>query len=150
MTAETKSCTDMFEQATKTYEQLLKSGIKLQQDSTKWWSNAIADVASPDIQKRMKSVTDELIPQAQKNIDDWVKIAQEYTRTCTDLMKKGTAVSQSASLQEAQTKALGLWESSLNAACNMTQTVTQANTKALESWMDYVKKTGEAPRATTK
>jgi hypothetical protein len=150
MTAETKSGTEMFEQATKTYEQLLKSGIKLQQDSAKWWSNAIADVASPDIQRRIKSVTDDLIPQTQKSVDDWVKIAQECTRSCTDLMKKSTAVTQSGSLQEAQTKALGVWEASLNAVCSMTQSVTQANTKALESWMDYVKKTGETPRATSK
>lgn len=146
MTAEEKikSSADTLEQAVKTWEQMARSGVKLQQEAAKWWSNAMAELSSPDAQKRMKSVADDWIPQAQKTVDEWLKLTQDNTKTCMDLMKKGAAATQSTSLQDAQTKVLGWWEASLNAMCDMTQTMTQANTKALESWMDCVKKTGEA------
>src|SRR6185369_5535722 len=68
MTAEekTKPITDLFDQATKNYEQLLKSGIKLQQDSAKWLTNVVGEAGSPEIQKKIKGIADDLIPQAQK------------------------------------------------------------------------------------
>lgn len=145
----TKPFADVFEQTAKNYEQILKSGMKVQQESAKWWTNAFAEAASPEIQKKVKAVADELIPQAQKSIDDWLKVVEENSRTGIDLLKKAVGVTQSASLQEAQTKVFGLWEASLNAMCETTQAVTQSNTKAMEAWLDFVRKTGEPAHATS-
>lgn len=146
----TKASADLFEQASKNYEQILKSGMKLQQESTQWWANAMSEAGSPEMQKKLKAVADDLIPQTQKNIDEWLKTVEQNSRTGIDLLKKAMAVTQSASLQEAQTKVFGLWEASLNSMCETTQAVTQANTKAMESWMDFVRKNGGQVAASAK
>jgi len=54
------------------------------------------------------------------------------------------AAGQATSVQDAQTKLLSFWETSLNAMRDSAVAVTQANNKALENWVAYVRKSGEA------
>lgn len=147
----TKPVTDLYDQAMKSYEQALKTGVKMQEESAKYFSNLVNQNTSPqDWQKRMKSVTDEFIPQTQKSVEEGVKLIEQTTRTSIELLKKAVATGQPTSMQDAQAKFLGLWEASLNAMRDTAVSVTQANNKAIESWVSYARKNSEPATAGAK
>jgi len=147
----TKPVTDLYDQAMKGYEQALKTGVKMQEESAKYFSNLLNQTTSPqDWQKRVKSVTDELIPQTQKTMEEGVKLIEQTTRTSIELLKKAVATGQPTSMQDAQAKFLGLWEASLNAMRDTAVSVTQANNKAIESWVSYARKNSEPATAGAK
>lgn len=140
----TKPVTDLYDQAMKSYEQALKTGVKMQEESVKYFSNLVNQTTSPqDWQKRVKAVADEFIPQTQKTVDEGVKLIEQTSRTSIELLKKAVATGQPTSMQDAQTKFLGLWEASLNAMRDTAVAVTQANNKAIESWVSYARKNSE-------
>lgn len=140
----TRPAMELFEQAMKNYEQALKTGLKLQEESTKWCMGLLNQSASPqDWQKKVKTVANEMIPQTQKSLDESLKLIEKNSKVCYELLKKASAAAQSTTPQEAQTKFLGFWDTSFSALREMAQTVTQANTKALDSWFDMVRKTCE-------
>lgn len=137
----TKPVTDLFEQAMKSYEQALKTGVKMQEESAKVLSNLVSQATSPqDWQKQVKSATDDFIPQTQKAVDEGLKIIEQTSKASVDLLKKAVAIGQPTSATDAQAKMLGLWESSLHAMRDTAVSVTQANNKAIESWLAYASK----------
>lgn len=141
----TKPVRDLFEQAMKNYEEALKTGLKLQEESSKSWTSLFNQTTSPqDWQKKVKAMSDDVIPQTQKSIDECLKLVEQNSRASVELLKKAVAAAQSTSVQDAQTKFLGLWETSLNVLRDTAQAVTQSNTRAIESWMAFARKTSES------
>jgi len=150
MTTEDKAKlgTDLFEQATKNYEQALKTGLKLQEDSLRTWTGLLNQTTAPqDLQKRVKALTDEIIPQTQKTIEDNLKLVEQTSRVSIELLKKAAATAQATTVQDAQSKFLSFCETSLNAVRDTTVAVTQANAKAVEAWVGYARKSAD-PAAT--
>jgi len=145
----TKPVTDLFEQAMKSYEQALKTGVKMQEESMKYFSNLLSQNSSPqEWQKQMKSMTDGFIPQTQKTVDEGLKLIEQTNRTGVELLKKVVAAGQPASLHDAQAKCLGVWEASLDAMRDTAVAMTQASNKTIESWFAYAwKHGGPAPGA---
>lgn len=146
----TKPVAELFEQAMKNYEQALKTGLKVQEESARWCVGLLSQAATPqEWQKKMKAIADDVLPQTQKSVEESLKLIEKNSRATIDLLKKAAAVAQSGTPQEAQSKFLGLWEASFNAVRDTAQTVTQANTRALEAWLDFVRKSAE-PEAKAK
>jgi hypothetical protein len=140
----TKPVTELFEQAMKNYEQALKTGLKLQEESSKWWSSLMSQASSPqDWQKRGKTIADNFIPETQKRTEEYLKVIEQSSRASVELLKSAVQAAQSTSVQEAQTKFLSFWEASLHALRDTAQAVTQANAKAVESWMEFLRKGSE-------
>jgi len=147
----TKSGTDLFDQAMKSYEQAMKTGAKLQEESARFFSNLVGQTSSPqDWQKRAKTMMHDFIPQTQKVVDEGLKLIEQTSRTSVELLKKAVAAGQPTSAPDAQAKFLGLWEASLNAMRDTAVSVTQANNKAVESWVAYARKNCEAAAPGTK
>ena len=140
----TQPVTDLFEQTMKNYEQALKTGVKMQEESMKYLSNLVSQNGSPqDWQKRMKTMTDGFIPQTQKTVDEGLKLIEQTNRTGVELLKKVVASGQPNSVQDAQVKCLGVWEASLDAMRDTAVSMTQASNKAIEAWFAYAWKSGE-------
>ena len=141
----TKPVTDLFDEAMKSYEQAMKTGVKLQEESARFFSNLVGQTTSPqDWQKRIKTMMDDFIPQTQKVVDEGLKLIEQTSRTSVELLKKAVASGQPSSVPDAQAKFLGLWEASLNAMRDTAVSITQANNKAIESWVAYARKNGGA------
>jgi hypothetical protein len=120
----------------------------MQEDSLRMWSGLLSQTTAPqDLQKRAKALVDEIIPQTQKTIEDNLKLVEQNSRTSIELLKKAAAAGQATTVQDAQTKFLGFYEASLNAVRDTTVALTQANAKAVESWVGYVRKNAEPPIA---
>lgn len=145
----TKPVSDLFDQAMKSYEQAWKTGAKMQEESAKYFSSFVSQTTTPgDFQKRVKAITEDFIPLTQRSFDEGMKMIEQSSRTSVELLKKAVAAAQATSPQDAQAKMLGLWEASLNAMRDSVIAVTQANNKALESWVACARKGGEpAPAA---
>lgn len=142
----TRPVTELFEQAMKNYEQALKTGLKLQEETARCWANLFGQAPStPECQKKFRALADELIPQTQKSIDECLKLIEQNGRVSVDVLRKAVAAGQSGSVPEAQNRFLTLWESSLNGLRENAVALTQSHTRAVESWIDYVRKLVETP-----
>jgi hypothetical protein len=140
---------ELVDQAMKNYEQALQAGVKLQEESSKCWTDFINQTAAPaDWQKRWNAAAVETIPVLQKRIEESLRLVEQGSRTSLDLLKQ--ALQAAATDSHAQSNLQGLWEASLQALRNNGQALTQANAKAVESWMQLLSKAAESTPAGAK
>lgn len=130
---------EMFDQAMKNYEQALRTGLKLQEEAGRWCISMFNQSGSP--QDAFKQFTSEVVPAAQKRFGECVELLEQNSRAGFDLLKKGMEATQTASLGETQTKWVDFCEQSLKSLRANAQTVTDINAKAIDSWVEFVKKT---------
>jgi len=127
---------ELMEQAMKNYEQALQSGLKLQEESSRWWTDFMTQsTTATDWQKRWKTTATQTIPIVQKRMEESLRLVEQSSQTSLDLLKQALAVTASDSPANAQTKVQQLWEASLRALRQNAQAVAQANAKVVESWM---------------
>lgn len=132
---------EMFDQAIKNYEQTLRAGLKLQEETARWWTNVLSQASSvQDWQDRVKSATDEVINPTQKRIEEYLGLIERGNRASLDLVKKAMEVGRSSNPSEVQTKAVEFCEASLGILKSNAQAVAEINTKMVESWVNFVKK----------
>ena len=129
---------NFFDQGVQTFGDALKAGVKLQEDTAKWWTDAM-EKAGPaqEWQKKGRSVLSEAIPVAQKNAEDLLKVIEQNYRRSVDLVKKACSAE---GCEGAPGQAGEIWETSFKMVRDSTQAVTQANMKLMEAWADVLKK----------
>jgi hypothetical protein len=131
----------LFDQAIEMYEASLKAGVKAQEDAAKFMTDAVDGMTKPvDFQAETEKFLSQVLPTAQKNFDEAVKLMNKNAEVCLDLMKKSFEVGQCKNVDEAQAKTRELWEASLKASKANTQAMIDANAKLLQSWADLAKK----------
>ena len=134
-TKATSTASDLFEEAFKTYEQSLKTGIKIQEDTVKLWKDLLANAKTPtDFQARLSQMADEALPAAKKRMEEAMQTVEENYKVGTDLLQKAFQVWQPGSVAEAQNRVRELWESSLSAVRMNTQTIVKSNQQVLDYW----------------
>jgi hypothetical protein len=140
---------ELLDEAGQAYFKTMKSGLKLQEDVTQWWTDQTRSVnGSADWMKKPKEALDQLVRQWQENAEQSLKAMEKNTRQSIDLLNKAFAVGQADSVEAAQKKLNELWESSLEAMRANVQSTLQANAKVAEAWMELVsKQTAEAAAA---
>jgi len=139
MTEKTKPpVSEIFEQAMKNYEQTLRSGLKLQEETGKWLANLFYQTASP--QDVHKQFTSDVLPAAQKRFGECVELLEQNSRAGFDLLKKGIEAGQMTSVADTQTKCVELYEASVKTLRSNAQAVSDINAKAIDSYVEFVKK----------
>lgn len=142
--AMSKPVSELYEQAMNNYEQALRTGLRLQEESGKWWTTMMDQATSPqDWQRWVKAMSDRFIPETQKHMEENIRLVEQNSRTGVELMKKALEATQCTSIMEGQAKFLNLWGASLNALRDNAQAATQANTKAIEMWVDFLRRNAE-------
>jgi len=149
MTDKTKGIgCELFEQATKNYEQALQAGLKLHQDAAKCWMDLVSNGGSAQgWQARFTQAATESLGAAQKRIEENLKLVEQSSRTSLDLFKKAVDVSQAETVSASQSKMQEVWEASLAALRTNAAAVTQANSKLLDSWIQFMPKVNPAEHA---
>src|SRR5438552_9214098 len=144
MSDRTKPVSELFDQAMSSYEQAFRTGLRLQEESGKWWTMLLEQTGpSREWQKTVRSMANELLPEAQKRMEDGLRFVEQNSRASLELLrlfKKSIEAPQANPLAESQTHILSFWEASLNSMKDSAQAVAQANTQALESWMELFRK----------
>jgi len=136
---------ELFEEAMKNYDQALQSGIKLQEDTARWWTECMTKAVAPqEWQKRVQALASDTIPIMQKRMEESLRVVEQSARTSLDLLKQALDTVQSDSAASAQSKLQDLWEASLQAFRNNAQALTQANARVIESWSQLFTQASEA------
>lgn len=144
-----KMMVDLFEQAMDTYNSAFKTGVKMQEDTAKWWSDLLGE-ASPmqDWQKRAQAMMTDAVPLAQKTAEEALRVIEQNSRTSLDLLRKVFETAQSDSVADAREKIQSLWEASLGTLRSNAQALVQANARAIESWSEFMRKNFDATKTT--
>ena len=136
MTVKTQAnrASEMFDDAISTFNDAIRSGVKLQEEVGKWWSDAL-EQNNPldDLQKKSKAVLSEAIPAAQKNAEEWLKLIEENHKRSLALLKKACET-ETTDPARIRAKTQELWESSLALVRDNVQAIAQANVKMMEVW----------------
>ena len=143
---------DLYDQAVRNYEQALKTGLRLQEECGKWWTNVLNQTTRPQAwEKNVASALNEAFPAARKNIEETLRLVEENSHASLDLLKKATETAQSSSVAEGQARVQKLWQTSLDLLQHNAQAMTQANARLVETWTQFARKsTNGAPAAAAK
>jgi hypothetical protein len=143
----TKPLSEAADKAMKNYEQAVRTGLKVQEEAAHLWTNLLNQSASPqDWQKRFSGATtvaNGILPAAQKRLEEVVHLVEQNTKASTDLFKKAADVCQTTTLPECQSKWLDLCTASVDLARSNFEAATQINSRAVDSWIDYVRKSAD-------
>jgi hypothetical protein len=140
--ASQKVVSELFDQAVETFNGALKTGLKVQEEATRWWLDVLGDAGSlQKVQHKLQEIVEDALPAAQKNAEECLKVLDRGSRTSMELLKKAFETGQSQSASEIQAKVRDLWEASLTALRSNAQAVVQLNARALEACSDLVGKT---------
>jgi hypothetical protein len=141
--------TALFDQAVRAFGDAVKAGAKIQEEVGKWWSDAI-ESAGPvtEWQKKARQLLNEVIPVAQKNTEDGLRLFEQNYRKSMGLLKK--AFDTNGDAHDLRAKTQQLWEDSLELIRDNTQALAEANRKVLEQWSSLLKKNVETVKVSAK
>jgi hypothetical protein len=149
----TRPMSEAADRAMKNYEQAVRTGLKLQEEAAHLWTNFLTQNASPqDWQKRFSGATtvaNGILPAAQKRMEEVLDLMEQNTKASTELLKKAADVCQTSNLPECQSKWMDLCTASVDLARSNVEAITQINSRAIDAWINYVRKSGDVTEAYT-
>jgi len=131
---------DVFAQAADTFDAVLKSGAKMQQEMIDWWSKLADQTDANDLGDRAQKFAAEAGPMTQKHLEDQLKALDQSCQNALDLLKQSFETTQADSVSDLQQRTHDLWETSLKTMRNNTEAIVQANARAMNSFADLVRK----------
>ena len=132
---------DLFEQALKEYEQTLRTGLQLQEQAGRWWTNLLSQATSArDWQKKVTGLANELIGPSQKRTEEYLGLLEQSNRSNVELLKKAFEAAQASAPADCHAKWADFWDGSVRALQSKAEAVTQINTKVMDTWVGFVKK----------
>ncbi len=138
---------EMTQQAVKNCEQALQNGLKLQEESGKWWEHTLRQAgATQDWQKRYSDISAMMggfMPAAQKRAEELLELAEKNARTGVELTNKAAAAMQTPVLADSQAKWLEFWTDSVGAAQSASMSLVQIGGRTLDAWVDFIQKNTE-------
>jgi hypothetical protein len=96
----------VFQEAMRSYENALKSGIQVQEESMNLWKNLLTKLGSPEeFQAKLESMTADTFPKARKRMEEFVETFNRTSNQTIDLFEKTLSVykAQSWSLPHCKT-----------------------------------------------
>jgi F0F1-type ATP synthase membrane subunit b/b' len=141
-TAATSATIDeIFHEAMRSYEQALKSGIQLQEESANLWKDLLTKLGSPEeFQAKLESMTADAFPKARKRMEEFVETFNRTSNQTIELFEK----TQATSVTDAQRRVQDLIESSLSALRVNVHSALNTNAKIIASWKELVDRFGPA------
>ena len=145
--ATSETINELFHEAMRCYEQALKSGIQLQEESVNLWKDLLSKLGSPEeFQAKLESMRADAFPQARKRMEEFVATFNRMSNQSIDLFAKTLAVYQATSVPEAQRRVYDLIESSLTALRIDVHSALNTNAKIIASWKELVDRFGPAAK----
>lgn len=151
-----KPVSEMTDTAMKNYEQAVRTTLKLQEETARCWTSMLNQAPLvQDWQKRLddfSGLANKFVPLAQQRLEEVISLMEKNSRAGAELMKKAVDAAQTPVLSESQAKWMEFWTSSMGAMRTNTEAFAEMGTKAVDSWIDFVRRNAElnhvrAPRA---
>ena len=129
----------IFQEAMRSYEKALKTGIQLQEESVNIWKDLLTKLGSPDeLQDRMESFTSNIFPEARKRLEEIMEMFNRNSSQTLDLVQKSMGIYQATNMTDAERRIQELIESSLTTLRMNVHTALNTNAKIISSWKDMV------------
>lgn len=142
-----KTVTDLFAQATKSYEYAIQNALKLQEEATKCAAAAFSQTSSiTELQKKFTELTKAatgFLPISKKQMTELFDLADKNSRAGTELLTRAVEASKAQTLGESTTKWVDLWTASLAVARTNAETLNKAATEAIDSCLESLRKNSE-------
>ena len=139
------------DQAIKNYEQALRTGLKIQEETWQSWCAMVSQSpASPEWQKKYTSAfgaVNSIVPSFQKRMEETVEVLEKNARLGSDLMKKAVDAAQTTVLVDSQAKWMDFMKTSLDAAQFNIESVMRINSRAMDTFLGFVQKNSEFTHA---
>jgi hypothetical protein len=130
---------ELFHEAMRNYENALKSGIELQEESVNLWKSLLTQLGSPeDFQGKLEAMQAEVFPTARKRMEEFVELFNRSSNQTLELFEKSMNVYQAKSVTDAQRRLQDLMESSLATLRSNVHTAMNTNAKIITSWKDML------------
>lgn len=143
--APSETINEIFHEAMRSYEEALKSGIQLQEESVNLWKDLLSKLGSPEeFQAKLKSLSVDIFPHARKRMEEFIETFNRSSNQAMDLFEKTCGVYQATSVTDAQRRVQDLVESSLATLRVNVHTALNTNAKILASWKELVDRFGPA------
>jgi len=137
---------EFFQEALRSYETALKSGIQLQEESANLWKELLTKLGSPEeFQAKFESMTAYVLPEARERLEEFVETFNRTSNQTIDLIEQTFGVYQATSPTDAQRRLQDLIESSLTALRVNVHSALNTNAKIIASWKALADRFGPAP-----
>jgi hypothetical protein len=144
----TETMTGMADTARKNYEQAIRTGQKFQEEAGQWWTRMLTQTAPVTNWQRnfgqFSAMASNALPLAQQCLEGAMNLLEKSGKNGAELMKKAVDAAQTPTPAESQAKWMEFWTSSMKATQDNIETVTQLNSRAIDSWVDFVQETCRA------
>ena len=145
--ATSQTIEELFQEAMRSYEKALKSGIQLQEESVNLWKDLLTKLGSPEeLQAKLESMKTDAFPQARKRMEEFVETFNRTSSQTTELFEKTLGVYQATSVTDAQRRVQDLIESSLGALRVNVHSALNTNAKIIADWKELVDRFGPAAK----
>jgi hypothetical protein len=137
---------EMADQTRKQYEQAIRAGQRFQEGAGQWWSRVLNQGAAAEWQKHVAnfaSLASNMMPLAQRRMEDVMSLMEKNSKASADLMRKAVDAAQTPVIAESQAKWFEFWTSSVRTMQSNVEAVTELSTRAIDSWVDFVRKNTE-------
>ena len=126
---------EVCQEAMRSYEKVLKSGIQLQEESVNLWENLLTKLAS---------MTADVFRQARECMEEFIETFNRTSNQTIDLFEKTLGVYQATSVPEAQRRMQDLIETSLSTLRANVHSALNTNAKIIASWKELADRFGPA------
>lgn len=132
---------DWFHKAAESMDAALRTNAKFQEETMQWWAEMMGGTNSiQDWQKRAQSLLMQAMPTAQRSAEEYMRAIDQTYRTGLELLRKAFESGEMGSIEDVQGRVQSLWETTLGAMRTNAQAFIQANSKAMETWAELVRK----------
>jgi hypothetical protein len=153
MNEQTASMSEMADALRKNCEQALRSGLKLQEEAARWWGSVFnVTTCAQQWQEQLNAATrtaNSLLPLTQKPLSEMIEFLEKSTRSTAQLVKKASEAAQAPAAGDSQAKWAEFWTASLSVARTNAEAFSQINSKAIDSWSQFVRSNSQANAAHT-
>src|SRR6516164_5372954 len=93
--ATSETMDEVFQEAMRSYEKALKSGIQLQEESVNLWKDLLTKLGSPqELQAKLEAMTADTFPKARERMEEFVETFNRTSNQTIDLFGKTLSVYQ--------------------------------------------------------
>jgi len=128
-----RTVSEPFAAAVRTFGDSLKVVLQAQEDTVKLWGQAVGQ-ANPT-----PAVIGDWIPLAQRNIDEYLRLAEASCRRNAELVKKVLPLPDGGDAAGMEQRTREWLEASLEAARASAQELASTNLRVVQAWVELLK-----------
>lgn len=129
----TDTMTEMFEHMTDTFAKTLKTGLKFQEESARFWTD-MYDKNTHQCQTHYDKMVDSTAPLYKKNLDGLMKMFDHQAGKSLELLKESCELSTAASPVQFGERMAQLWRHSFDAFRESADMMARTNQEVFENW----------------